>query len=114
MTNKTALRRHLAAVSEALSSMAVLIDIDLVGDNARHLEGDVKSAQAELNSIESDSVDSVADLLYLRDRLRHLRTSVNVIANTVHRLETSANEAMDALDNATDSVENASPSDESE
>ena len=111
MTNKTALRRHLAAISEALSMMSVLVDIDLVGDNARHLEDGVKAAQRELNAIEPDSVSNLSDLSFLRDRIRHARSSVNVLANTLHRLEKHANEAMDALDNATDTVADSAPSD---
>jgi|Laugresu1bdmlbsd_1035121.scaffolds.fasta_scaffold01192_12 septal ring factor EnvC (AmiA/AmiB activator) len=110
MTNKTALRRHLAGISEALSTMAVLIDIDLVGDDARHLESDVKAAQRELNTIDADSVSTPADLAYLRDRLRHVRSAVNVVANTLHRLEQQINAGMDSLDNAADTVADSSPS----
>ena len=110
MTNKTTLRRHLAGISEALSSMAVLIDIDLVGDDARHLEADIKATQIELNSLDADSVDSPSDLTFLRDRMRRIRAGLNVIGNTVHRLERHINAGMDSLDNAADTVADSSPS----
>lgn len=116
MTNRESLARHISAISEHLSSLEYYTDTEIVGDDARHLLADIKSAEREqcrvVNGIIQQKILHVEDLKPLYDRLKKINTSVRVMRNSLAQCEKAIASALDAADHAAENLSQDNTEDE--
>lgn len=117
MTNRESLARHISAISEHLSSLEYYTDTEIVGDDARHLLDDIKSADREqcrvINGIINHKILHVEDLKPLYDRLKRINSSIRVMRNTLAQCEKAIASALDAADHAAENLSQNTNEDES-
>jgi hypothetical protein len=96
MTNRDAIRRQLAIIEDSLQMLDVLCDTEIVGNDARHLECDIKGAQRELVRTDGDKIEESYEVKPLYDRLKAIQTSLRVLRNTLDRSDDAIANAMTA------------------
>jgi hypothetical protein len=103
MTNKDAIRRHLAGIKDTLHSLEYECETEIVGEDARHLLTDIQAALRALNALDPDSIKSDYDIEGLSSRLFRLHSSIRVLRGTLTRIEGH----METLSGRLDAIESA-------
>jgi len=105
MTNRDAIRRHLAIIDDKLSSLEFYCETEIVGDDARHLLTDIKGAQRQHTRTDADAIDESWDVKPLYDRLKSVQTSLRVLRNTLDLSDKAIEKALDACAEISSAVE---------
>lgn len=104
------IRRHLQIISESLDSLEYLLDMEIVGEDCRHLGSDIKSARRELINLDADKIEEAHDLKYTYDQLRRVEMGLKVLRNNLDRCAEAIDSAIDSANAIANQVE--SPEDE--
>jgi len=105
MHNIENVRRMLNEVKDHIDYLELFSDMDLVGDDTRHLVDSINAAKTEHGRLEADTLEEAADLKFLYDRLKNVHSSIKVIRNTIGRLEERIEAALDITNNIAGAVE---------
>jgi hypothetical protein len=112
MPNKDHIQRQLAIISDELSSLEYYCDTEIVGDDARHLLGDIKAAEREHLRAKNTPLKDLYELKPLYDRLKRVHISIFVMKNTLAQCEKAIDKAIESCHSISSSIEDV-PGDES-
>lgn len=96
MTNRDAIRRHLAIIDDALGSLENYCETEIVGDDARHLLDAIKGAQRQHVRTDAEAIEESFDVKPLYDRLKAVKTSLRVLRNTLDLSEKAVEKAIES------------------
>jgi hypothetical protein len=96
MTNRDAIRRHLAIIDEALGSLEFYCETEIVGDDTRHLLDHIKGAQRQHVRTDAEAIEESWDIKPLYDRLKAIQTSLRVLRNNLDLSDKAIERAMDS------------------
>lgn len=114
MTNKEHIQRQLTIISDELSNLEYYCDTEIVGDDARHLLDDIKSAAREHLRAKNTPLTDLSELKPLYDRLKRVYTSVRVMRNTLAQCEKAIDKAIESCNAVAQQIEESNnPDDES-
>jgi hypothetical protein len=112
MTNRDAIRRHLAIIDDNIKSLDFYVDTEIVGDDARHLMSDIKGAEREFTRTNADRLEEAWDIKPLYDRLKAIQTSLRVLRNTMDLSDKAIEKALESCNSIAAEVEDQKPGDE--
>jgi hypothetical protein len=109
MPNLDLIRRKLAVIDDALSSLEYYCETEIVGDDTRHLLTDIKGAQREHVRTKAEKIAESWDVKPLYDRLKAVQTSLRVLRNNLDLCDKAVEKALDAsrdISNEVEEIEN--------
>lgn len=112
MTNKEHIQRQLSIISDQLSNLEYYCDTEIVGDDARHLLDDIKSAAREHLRAKNTPLTDLSELKPLYDRLKRIYVSVRVMKNTLAQCEKAIDQAIDSCNAVAQQIEESSTTDD--
>lgn len=112
MSNKEHIQRQLTIISDELSNLEYYCDTEIVGDDARHLLGDIQAASREHLRAKNTPLSDMSELKPLYDRLKRVYTSIRVMKNTLAQCEKAIDKAIDSCHSIASNIEDV-PGDES-
>jgi hypothetical protein len=83
MTNRDLIRRHLAEIKAQLDSLDYTCQTEIIGEDARHLEADIKGATRQALWIEADKLEESYQLKPLYDRLKAISCTLRILRNNI-------------------------------
>ena len=96
MTNREAIRRHLAIIDDNLGSLEYYCETEIVGEDTRHLLSDIKGAQRQHVRTDADAVEESWDIKPLYDRLKSIQTSLRVLRNNLDLSDKAVEKALES------------------
>ena len=96
MTNRDAIRRHLAIIDEALGSLEFYCETEIVGDDCRHLFTDIQGAKRQHTRTDAEAIDESWDVKPLYDRLKSIKTSLRVLRNNLDLSDKAIDKAIES------------------
>lgn len=105
MTNRDAIRRHLAVIDDALGSLEYYCETEIVAEDTRHLLSDIKGAQRQHVRTDADAIDESWDIKALYDRLKSIQTSLRVLRNNLDLSDKAIEEAIESCNAISAEVE---------
>ena len=105
MTNRESIRRHLAVIDDALSSLEYYCETEIVGEDARHLLSDIKGAQRQHVRTDADAIEESWDVKPLYDRIKSIQTSLRVLRNNLDLSDKAVEKALDSCGAISSEVE---------
>ncbi len=96
MTNRDAIRRHLAIIDDSLGSLEFYCETEIVGDDTRHLLDAIKGAQRQHVRTDAEAIEESWDIKPLYDRLKAIQTSLRVLRNNLDLSDKAIEKAMDS------------------
>jgi hypothetical protein len=112
MTNHEKIARNLKIIGEALDSVSYLLDSEIIGEDARHLAGDIKSAQREHINLDADSIKEVYDVKCLYDEIRRVEFGVRVLQNNAERCRQAIEQCKEAAHSIAEEIQSTNQDDE--
>jgi len=83
MTNRDLIRRHLAEIKTQLDSLDYICQTEIIGEDARHLDADIKGATRQALWIEADKLEEAYQLKPLYDRLKAISCTLRILRNNI-------------------------------
>ena len=96
MTNRDAIRRHLAIIDDALGSLEFYCETEIVGDDCRHLLTDIQGAKRQHTRTDADAIEESFDVKPLYDRLKCIKTSLRVLRNNLDLSDKAIDKAIES------------------
>lgn len=105
MTNRDAIRRHLAVIDDALGSLEYYCETEIVAEDTRHLLSDIKGAQRQHVRTDADAIDESWDIKALYDRLKSIQTSLRILRNNLDLSDKAVEKAIESCNAISAEVE---------
>ena len=96
MTNRDAIRRHLAIIEDSLGSLEFYCETEIVGDDCRHLLTDIQGAKRQHTRTDADAIEESFDVKPLYDRLKCIKTSLRVLRNNLDLSDKAIDKAIES------------------
>lgn len=96
MTNREAIRRHLAIIDDALGSLEYYCETEIVAEDTRHLLSDIKGAQRQHVRTDAEAIEESWDVKPMYDRLKSIQTSLRVLRNNLDLSDKAIEKAIES------------------
>jgi len=99
------IQRQLNIITQSIRDVEYLVDAEILGEDIRHLESDVKSAQRELVSLDPIDIVELYDIKYIHDEIKRIETGLRILQNNLDRCKKAIEESKDAIANIADAIQ---------
>lgn len=96
MTNRDLIRRHLEAIKEHLTDLDYNCETEIVGEDARHLDADIKAATRQATWVQPETLEESIQLKPLYDRLKSIQCTLRILRNNIDLCDKSIEGALES------------------
>lgn len=105
MTNREHIRRLLANIEANLLDLEYYCETEIVGEDTRHLETDIKAAKRQHVSLNADKLQEAWEIKPLYDRLKAISCSLRILRNNLDLSEKAVDSAIESLQSIGNEIE---------
>lgn len=112
MTNRELIRRHLEAIKGHLSDLDYQCETEIVGEDARHLDADIKAATRQATWVDPEKLEESYQLKPLYDRLKSIQCTLRILRNNIDLSDRAIESALESCQVIGAEVEESSGQDD--
>jgi len=96
MTNRDLIRRLLETVKNNLSDLDYYCETEIIGEDARHLDADIKGATRQALYVDPEKLEESFQLKPLYDRLKSIQCTLRILRNNLDLSDKAIESALES------------------